>query len=147
MNRKVATLTLGLAATGLISAPMAAAAPGDTTNNVNTAIGQAISGIAKNGGGASGVLNQLSTLKPSNTGLATAVQNAAKNLPTTVAVPSATDISAARATVGKSIADIAKNGGGASGILTQLQQLKPDNTGIANALSKLVPAVPTTPAA
>lgn len=148
MKRKLASLTLVLAAAGLISAPMAAAAPGDATD-VNTKIGQAISSIAKTGGGNSAVLNQLQQLKPANAGIAKAVQNAVKNAQANgakVTAPTASDISAVRNQIGKAISEAAKNGGGASGVLTQLQQLKPNNTGIANALNKLLPKVPVTPA-
>ena len=147
MNRKIATVTLGLAAAGLVSAPMAAAAPGDSAGAVNNVIGQAISSITKNGGGAPAVLTQLQNLKTTNPGLATALQNAAKNLQTKVNVPNATDISAVRTQIGQAISTISKNGGGASAVLTQLQTLKASNPGLANALSKLAQSLPKTPVA
>ena len=140
LNWKIATL--GLVAAGMLSAPAATAAP--SAGDINSAVGQSISVIAKNGGGSAAVLSQLQQIKTSNPGLATAVQNAVKNaqasIPATLpaTLPSgAVDPAAVKAAVGQAISSIAKNGGGAQSILTQLQQLKPTNPGIANALSQL----------
>ncbi|MCB0932818.1 MAG: hypothetical protein KDB71_13105 [Mycobacterium sp.] len=60
-----------------MSAPAAGAAPNNGNGNSGGArntIGQTISAIAKNGGGAAGVLGALAQLKPNNKGLANALQ-------------------------------------------------------------------------
>lgn len=75
MKWKVATA--GLVAAAVMSAPIAGAAPNNGNGNSGGArnnIGQTISAIAKNGGGAAGVLGALSQLKPNNKGLANALQ-------------------------------------------------------------------------
>lgn len=75
MKWKVATASVLAAA--IVSAPVASAAPGSGNNGGNGArntIGQTISAIAKNGGGAVGILGALVQLKPNNKGLANAVQ-------------------------------------------------------------------------
>lgn len=84
MKWKIATASVLAAA--LMSAPVAGAAPGNSNGNGNSAgarntIGQTVSQIARTGGGSAGVLGALSQLKPANTGLAKALQNALKPKP------------------------------------------------------------------
>ena len=81
MKWKIATASV-LAAT-VMSAPVAAAAPGTHNGNGSTTgprntIGKTISEIAKNGGGSAGILGALVNFKPNNKGLAKALQNALK---------------------------------------------------------------------
>ena len=108
MRRKITTLTLGLAAAGLISAPLAAAAPGDNASvngngksvaenvkaggaaaqkavekaadQTRASVGKAVSEAAKSGGGSVAVLTVLSELKPDNQGIAKALANALAQL-------------------------------------------------------------------
>ncbi len=86
MNWKIAAAALATAA--IVSAPLAGAVPGNGNGNGNgnghgkrpaTPPGQTISAIAKNGGGAAGVLGALIQLKPTNLGL----QNAFKHVTAT----------------------------------------------------------------
>jgi hypothetical protein len=121
MKRKIVTLTLGLAAAGLISAPLAAAAPGDNAS----ANGKSISENVKAGGAAA----QKAVDK--------AAERAAKAADET------------RASVGKAVSEAAKGGGGSVAVLTVLSELKPNNQGIAkalaNALAQLNPVDPVDP--
>lgn len=75
MKWKIATASVLAAA--IMSAPAANAVPGNGHGNggARPNIGQTISQIAKNGGGAAAVLGQLVQLKPNNKGLAKALQN------------------------------------------------------------------------
>ena len=108
-KKQSATLTLGLAAAGLISAPLAAAAPGDNASaNGN---GTSVSENVKAGGAAA----QKAVEK--------AAERAAKAADQT------------RASVGKAVSAAAKSGGGSVAVLTVLSELKPDNQGIAKALA------------
>lgn len=123
MRRKITTLTLGLAAAGLISAPLAAAAPGDNASaNGN---GKSVSENVKAGGAAA----QKAVEK--------AAERAAKAADQT------------RASVGKAVSAAAKSGGGSVAVLTVLSELKPENQGIAkalaNALAQLNPVDPVDP--
>lgn len=84
MNWKIAAAALATAA--IVSAPLAGAVPGNGNGNGNghgkrpaTPPGQTISAIAKNGGGAAGVLGALIQLRPTNLGL----QNAFKHVTAT----------------------------------------------------------------
>jgi hypothetical protein len=73
MKWKVATASVLAAA--IVSAPVASAAPGNGNNGgTRNNVGQTISAIAKNGGGAAGILGALVQLKPNNKGLANALQ-------------------------------------------------------------------------
>jgi hypothetical protein len=91
MKWKIATASVVAAA--IMSAPVASAAPANDNSNVGgarNAIGQTISQIAKNGGGAAAILGQLVQFKPANKGLAKALQNLLNPKPptdTTVAPP------------------------------------------------------------
>ena len=93
-----------LAAVAVSSAPLAGATPSAGSGNGNangnrgtTSIGQTISAIAKNGGGAAGVLGALVQLKPGNFGLANALQRVTAPKSTT-ATPTPTSTSTATST-------------------------------------------------
>lgn len=115
MKRKIATLALGLAAAGMISAPLAAAAPGDNASVKGN--GKSVAENVKAGGAAA----------------QKAADRAAKAADET------------RASVGKAVSEAAKSGGGSLAVLTTLSELKPDNQGIAkalaNAIARLTPPV------
>ncbi len=95
MKWKIATASVLAAA--VMSAPVAAAAPGNSNANGNSAgprntIGKTISEIAKNGGGSAGVLGALVNFKPNNKGLAKALQNALKPKPEPTPTPTPTPV-------------------------------------------------------
>lgn len=90
MKWKIATASVLAAA--VMSAPVAAAAPGNSNANGNTAgprntIGKTISEIAKNGGGAAAIHQALINFKPNNKGLANALQQILKPKPTPTPEP------------------------------------------------------------
>ncbi len=81
MKWKIATASVVAAA--IMSAPIAAAAPGkgkvDSTRNTT---GKTVSQIAKSGGGAAEILKAKIALKPTNKGLPKALANVQKPKPT-----------------------------------------------------------------
>lgn len=92
MKWKMAVATMTAAA--MVSAPVAGAAPSNSNANANANggranVGQTISAIARNGGGAAGVLGALGQLKPGNLGLANAFQRVTAPK-TTTPTPTAT---------------------------------------------------------
>ena len=88
MKWKIATASVAAAA--IMSAPIAAAAPGNgngNTNGTRNPIGQTISQIAKSGGGPAEILKALIGRKPNNKGLPKALINVQKPKPTPTPTP------------------------------------------------------------
>lgn len=83
---------VAIAAVAIAAAPLAGAKPA-TNGNGNKPVtppGKTISGIAKTGAGAAGVLGGLISLKPNNKGLQNALQQVTKPKPTPTPTPEPT---------------------------------------------------------
>ena len=89
MKWKVAAAVVATAA--IVSSPLASAKPGNGNGKKPVSPpGQTISAIAKNGGGAAGVLGALIGLKPTNKGLQNALNQVTKPKPTPDPTPTPT---------------------------------------------------------
>jgi hypothetical protein len=91
MKWKIATASVAAAA--IMSAPIAAAAPGNgngNTDGTRNTIGQTISQIAKSGGGPAEILKALIGFKPANKGLPKALVSVQKPKPTPKPTPTPT---------------------------------------------------------